>query len=215
MGSMNMPLVCRMNQKKKWWHTLEMWGLSPAQEKSSVWFNVIPCYKRWSLLPSSACCPRWPTRHPASPVCQGVRTTSPLRRRAYFPPFQSGLVPCSDCSNRPEVNFEPRPSASSLSLLPLRTPLPGTRAPDFEDVCAATCSGPYGRELRSLVNRSNPTPSQQPVKTADMCVSHPAVSIPAQPTEDHSPSCHLLEQNCPAESIQPTGFWDRINWMLF
>lgn len=70
MGSMNMPLVCRMNQQKKWWHTLEMRGLSPAQEKSSVWFNVIPCYKRWSLLPSSAYFQRWPTRHPASPACE-------------------------------------------------------------------------------------------------------------------------------------------------
>lgn len=76
---------------------------------------------------------------PSLPCVRGMQTTSPLRHRAYFPPFQSGLVPCPDCSNRPEANFKPRPSASSLSLLPPRTPLLGTQAPDFEDVCTATC----------------------------------------------------------------------------
>lgn len=191
MGSFGMTLVCRMNQKKKWWGGSRNGRSSPStREKQHLIqydpllqeaiFNVILFYKRRSFLPSCACFQSWPSCHPTSNACPGVQATSPLTDGVYFPPFQSGLVPCSDSSKMPEVNFEPRPSISSLSVLPLQTLLLGTQARIVRTSVQGQAEahvegnwGPWSTDLTQL-----PAKSRRPQPAKGTIPHHPFLRSP-------------------------------------
>lgn len=200
MGSINIPLLYRMNQKKKWsGGSRNVRSLSSPREKhcliqcDSLLQEVIITHLL-CLFPKAS----WPTCPPASPATPATPgyashfSTEWLNLFSSLSIWAGLLLQLLKC---PEANFEPRPSASSLYLLPLRMLFLGTQAPDFEDICAATCWGPYGRERKALVNRPNELPANSQCQTCEWAI----LELPFLPSPQRTSVLAAISGSRPAQ----------------